>query len=170
MDAGIYSGKLYALNYVYTVYAVWLSRKQFEEKGWTLPVTWDDVMTIGEAAKAEDIALFPWGGQNASNYYRELAALSMAIKEGGVDVQKKLDRLEPDAFEQDSVIAAYAAIEDAVKAGYFLGRCRHQAHRGPGTVGHGQGRDVTLRARGSRTSRRVLLRRTTRWSACPRLS
>ncbi|WP_394216876.1 N-acetylglucosamine/diacetylchitobiose ABC transporter substrate-binding protein [Brachybacterium vulturis] len=119
LDAGMYSGKLYALNYVYTVYAVWLSRKQFEEKGWSLPITWDDVMTIGEAAKAEGIALFPWGGQNASNYYRELA-LSMAIKEGGIEVQKNLDRLEPDAFEQESVVAAYAAIEDAVRAGYFL--------------------------------------------------
>src|SRR5699024_8512059 len=116
---GTYSGKVYALNYVYTVYAVWLSRKQFEEKGWTMPATWDDVMTIGEAAKEEGIALFPWGGQNASNYYRELA-LSMAVKEGGIDVQKNLDRLEPDAFEQDSVVAAYAAIEDAVKEGYFL--------------------------------------------------
>ncbi|MDN5820010.1 MAG: N-acetylglucosamine/diacetylchitobiose ABC transporter substrate-binding protein, partial [Brachybacterium sp.] len=119
LDAGMYSGKVYAFNYVYTVYAVWLSRKQFEDKGWAMPATWDDVMTIGEAAKAEGIALFPWGGQNASNYYRELA-LSMAIKEGGLDVQKNLDRLEPDAFEQDSVVAAYAAIEDAVKAGYFL--------------------------------------------------
>ncbi|MDN5686518.1 MAG: N-acetylglucosamine/diacetylchitobiose ABC transporter substrate-binding protein [Brachybacterium sp.] len=116
---GTYSGKVYALNYVYTVYAVWLSRKQFEDKGWTMPSTWDDVMTIGEAAKSEGIALFPWGGQNASNYYRELA-LSMAVKEGGIDVQKNLDRLEPDAFEQESVVAAYAAIEDAVKAGYFL--------------------------------------------------
>ena len=116
---GTYSGKLYALNYVYTVYAVWFSRKQFEEKGWTPPVTWDDVMTIGETAKSEDLALFPWGGQNASNYYRELA-LSMAIKEGGVEVQKNLDRLEADAFEQDSVVTAYAAIEDAVAAGYFL--------------------------------------------------
>ncbi|ASK65182.1 carbohydrate ABC transporter, N-acetylglucosamine/diacetylchitobiose-binding protein [Brachybacterium avium] len=119
LDAGTYSGKVYAFNYVYTVYAVWLSRKQFEDKGWAMPATWDDVMTIGEAAKAEGIALFPWGGQNASNYYRELA-LSMAIKEGGIEVQKNLDRLEPDAFEQDSVVAAYAAIEDAVKAGYFL--------------------------------------------------
>lgn len=119
MAPGTYSGKLYALNYVYTVYAVWYSRKQFEEMGWTPPATWDDVMTIGEAAQAEGIALFPWGGQNASNYYQELA-LSMAIKEGGVEVQKSLDRLEPDVFSQDSLVAAYAAIEEAVSAGFFL--------------------------------------------------
>ena len=119
MAPGTYSGKVYALNYVYTVYAVWYSRKQFEEKGWTPPTTWDDVMTIGEAAKSEDLALFPWGGQNASNYYQELA-ISMAIKEAGVDLQKRLDSLEEGVFEDDALVAAYAAIEDAVEEGYFL--------------------------------------------------
>lgn len=116
---GTYSGRLYALNYVYTVYALWYSGKQFEEMGWTPPTTWEEMMTLGEAAKAEGLALFPWGGQNASNYYQEFA-LSMAIKEGGIDVQKNIDRLEPDAFSQDAVVAAYAAIEEAVAAGYFL--------------------------------------------------
>src|SRR5699024_6311727 len=103
----------------YTVYAVWYSQKEFEEKGWTPPTTWDDVMTIGEAAKSEDLALFPWGGQNASNYYQELA-ISMAIKEAGVDLQKRLDSLEEGVFEDDALVAAYAAIEDAVEEGYFL--------------------------------------------------
>src|SRR5699024_3751016 len=102
MAPGTYSGKVYALNYVYTVYAVWYSQKEFEEKGWTPPTTWDDVMTIGEAAKSEDLALFPWGGQNASNYYQELA-ISMAIKEAGVDLQKRLDSLEEGVFEDDAL-------------------------------------------------------------------
>lgn len=119
LSPGTYSGTLYALNYVYTVYALWYSGKQFEEMGWAPPTTWDEMMTLGEEAASEGIALFAWGGQNASNYYQELA-LSMAIKEGGPDVQKSIDSLEPDAFEQDAVVAAYAAIEEAVAAGYFL--------------------------------------------------
>lgn len=116
---GTYSGKLYALNYMYTVFALWYSAKQFEDKGWEAPSTWDDVMTIGEAAKGEDLALFAWGGQNAADYYHELA-LSMAIKEGGPEVAKKLDMLDAAAFEQPTVVDAFAAIEEAVKAGYFL--------------------------------------------------
>lgn len=116
---GTYSGKLYALNYMYTVFALWYSAKQFEEKGWEAPATWDDVMTIAEAAKGEGLAMFAWGGQNAADYYHELA-LSMAIKQGGPDVAKKLDRLEEGAYEQPTVVDAFAAIEEAVKAGYFL--------------------------------------------------
>lgn len=119
LDPGTYSGTVYALNYVYTVYALWYSGAQFEEKGWAPPTTWDELMTIGEAAKGEGLALFPWGGQNASNYYQELA-ISMAIKEGGDEVRTKIDSLAEDAFSQDAVVAAYAAIEEAVTAGYFL--------------------------------------------------
>ncbi|HEX7352342.1 N-acetylglucosamine/diacetylchitobiose ABC transporter substrate-binding protein [Brachybacterium sp.] len=116
---GTYSGKLYALNYMYTVFALWYSAKQFEDKGWEAPATWDDVMTIGEAAKGEDLALFAWGGQNAADYYHELA-LSMAIKEGGREVATALDTLDAAAYEQSTVVDAFAAIEEAVKAGYFL--------------------------------------------------
>ena len=78
-----------------------------------------DVMAIGEEAKSDDLALFAWGGQNAADYYHELA-LSMAIKEGGLEVAKVLDRLEEGAYEQPTVVDAFAAIEDAVKEGYFL--------------------------------------------------
>src|SRR5699024_5773573 len=116
---GTYAGQVCALNYVYTVYADSYSRRQFEDERWTPSTTWGDVVTLGEAAKGEDLALFPWGGQNASNYYQELA-LSMASKEAGVDLQKRLDSLEEGVFEDDALVAAYAAIEDAVKEGYFL--------------------------------------------------
>ncbi|MGP9539560.1 N-acetylglucosamine/diacetylchitobiose ABC transporter substrate-binding protein [Brachybacterium sp. AOP43-C2-M15] len=116
---GTYSGKLFALNYMYTVFALWYSAKQFEEKGWEAPTTWDDVMTIGEEAKKEDLALFAWGGQNAADYFHELA-VSMAIKEGGPEVARSLDLLEEGAFEQQPIIDAFAAIEDAVSEGYFL--------------------------------------------------
>lgn len=116
---GTYSGKLYALNYVYTVYALWYSAKEFEERGWSAPTTWDELMALGEAAKGAGQALFAWGGQNAADYFQELA-LSMAVKQGGMDVQKNLDKLDAKAFEQPSVVDAYQAIQDAVTAGYFL--------------------------------------------------
>src|SRR5699024_12568803 len=119
LTPGTYSGKLYALNYMYTVFALWYSATQFEEKGWEVPATWDDVMAIGEEAKSDDLALFAWGGQNAADYFHELA-LSMATKEGGPEVAKVLDRLEEGAYDQPTVVDAFAAIGDAVKEGYFL--------------------------------------------------
>ncbi|MFE5775750.1 N-acetylglucosamine/diacetylchitobiose ABC transporter substrate-binding protein [Brachybacterium sp. NPDC056505] len=117
-DPGTYSGKFLAMNYVYTVYALWFSKKQFDEKGWSAPKTWDDMMSLGEEIKKTKAYPFSYGGQNASSYYMELA-LTMAIKEGGDEVRKKLDSLDAKAFEQDAVVKAYAALEDAVKAKFF---------------------------------------------------
>ncbi len=116
---GTYSGKLYALNYVYTVFALWYSAKEFEERGWSAPTTWDELMALGETAKGAGQALFAWGGQNAADYFQELA-LSIAIKQGGVEVQKNLDKLDAKAFEQQSIVDAYNAMQDAITAGYFL--------------------------------------------------
>ena len=119
LEPGTYSGTLYSLNYVYTVFALWYSAKQFEEKGWSAPVTWEDVMTIGEEAKKEKLSLFAYGGQNAADYYHTLA-ISMAVKEGGPEVATMLDKLDAGAYEQDAVVKAFAAIEEAVKADFFL--------------------------------------------------
>lgn len=115
---GMFDGKFLGMNYVYTVYALWYSAKEFEEKGWTVPETWDDLMALGEQVKGEGRYLFSYGGQNASNYYQEMA-LSMAAKLGGPEVLTAIDNLEEGAFDQEAVVAAYDAIGAAVEAGYF---------------------------------------------------
>lgn len=115
---GMFDGTFLGMNYVYTVFALWYSAKEFEEKGWTVPETWDDLMTLGEEVKGEGRYLFSYGGQNASNYYQEMA-LSMAAKLGGPEVLTKIDNLEEDAFSQDAVVQAFDAMAAAVEAGYF---------------------------------------------------
>lgn len=115
---GMFDGKFLGMNYVYTVFALWYSASEFEEKGWTVPETWEDLMALGEKVKEEDRYLFSYGGQNASNYYQEMA-LSMAAKLGGPEVLTKIDSLEEGAFEQEAVVQAYDAMAEAVEAGYF---------------------------------------------------
>lgn len=115
---GMFGGKFLGMNYVYTVFALWYSAKEFEEKGWSVPQTWEELMTLGETVKGEGRYLFSYGGQNASNYYQEMA-LSMAAKFGGPEVLKSIDKLEEGAFEQDAIVQAYDAMAEAVAAGYF---------------------------------------------------
>ena len=115
---GMFDGTFLGMNYVYTVFALWYSASEFEEKGWSVPKTWDELMTLGETVKEEGRYLFSYGGQNASNYYQEMA-LSMAAKLGGPEVLTKIDALEEGAFEQDAVVQAYDAMAEAVDAGYF---------------------------------------------------
>ncbi len=115
---GMFNGAFLGMNYVYTVFALWYSATEFEEKGWSVPETWEDLMALGETVKGEGRYLFSYGGQNASNYYQEMA-LSMAAKLGGPEVLTAIDNLEEGAFEQEAVVQAYDALEAAVEAGYF---------------------------------------------------
>ena len=116
-EPGTYDGKLAALNYVLTVYAVWYSASLFEENGWTPPKTWDEAMALGAKAKAKDKYLFLWG-KEAATYYQTLA-IGSAIKEGGDEVRLSLENLEADCWSKPAVQAVLKGLGEIVKAGYM---------------------------------------------------
>ena len=53
-------GKTYLAPMFYSPCGLFYNAKLFEEKGWTVPTTWDEMWALGEAAKAEGIALFTY--------------------------------------------------------------------------------------------------------------
>ncbi|MCZ2401677.1 carbohydrate ABC transporter, N-acetylglucosamine/diacetylchitobiose-binding protein [Paenarthrobacter sp. Z7-10] len=114
---GTFDGKLAALNYVLTVYAMWYSASLFEENGWTVPKTWDEALALGAKAKDKGKYLFVWG-KEAATYYQEMAIAS-AVKEGGDDVRLALENLKADCWSQPALQSVFAAMEKAIKAGYF---------------------------------------------------
>jgi N-acetylglucosamine transport system substrate-binding protein len=116
-EPGTYEGKLAAINYVLTVYAVWYSASLFEENGWTPPKTWDEAMDLGAQAKAQDKYLFLWG-KEAATYYQTLA-IGSAIKEGGDEVRLALENLEAKCWSHPAVQGVLTAMGDIVQAGYF---------------------------------------------------
>ncbi len=116
-EPGTYEGKLAALNYVLTVYAVWYSASLFEENGWTPPKTWDEAMDLGAQAKSQDKYLFCWG-KEAATYYQTLA-IGSAIKEGGDEVRLALENLEADCWSHPAVQAVLTGMGEIVKAGYM---------------------------------------------------
>ncbi|MGG5172319.1 N-acetylglucosamine/diacetylchitobiose ABC transporter substrate-binding protein [Pseudarthrobacter sp. J1738] len=114
---GTFDGKLAAINYVLTVYAVWYSSSLFEANGWTPPKTWDEAFELGEKAKAKGKYLFVWG-KEAATYYQEMAIAS-AIKEGGDEVRLALDNLKEGCWSLPAVQSVFTALEKHVKAGHF---------------------------------------------------
>ena len=114
---GTFDGKLAAINYVLTVYAMWYSASLFEANNWKVPTTWEEALTLGAAAKEKGKYLFVWG-KEAATYYQEMAIAS-AIKEGGDDVRLALENLKPDAWSNPAIQSVFAAMEKVVKAGYF---------------------------------------------------
>jgi N-acetylglucosamine transport system substrate-binding protein len=117
LTPGTFSGKLVALNYALTVYALWYSKALFDENGWTPPKTWDDAMSLGAKAKAKGKYLFLWG-KEAATYYQTLAIAS-AIKEGGDEVRLALDNLKPNCWSHPAIQGVFTAMKKVIDAGYF---------------------------------------------------
>jgi N-acetylglucosamine transport system substrate-binding protein len=116
-EPGTYNGKLAALNYVLTVYAVWYSASLFQENSWTPPKTWDEAMALGAKAKAKNKYLFCWG-KEAATYYQTLA-IGSAIKEGGDEIRLSLENLEADCWSKPAMQSVLKGMGEIVKAGYM---------------------------------------------------
>ena len=52
--------KLYLAPFTYDPCGLFYNAGLFEQKGWTVPTTWDEMWELGEKAKAEGIALFTY--------------------------------------------------------------------------------------------------------------
>ncbi|PRY62896.1 carbohydrate ABC transporter substrate-binding protein (CUT1 family) [Knoellia remsis] len=113
---GTLNGKLVAINYVQTVYALWYSGSLFEQNGWTVPKTWDEAIALGAQAKSKGKFLFLWG-KEAATYYQTLAIAS-AIKEGGDEVRLALENLEEKCWSNPAVQGVFKAMETVIKNGY----------------------------------------------------
>lgn len=116
VQAGTFNGRHVALNYALSTYGLWHSASHFAANGWAIPVAWDELLLLGEEAQDLGQALFVWGDEAAS-YYAELAIAS-AIKEGGHDVRRALDNLEPDGWQHPAVAGVLAAMATCVDEGY----------------------------------------------------
>ncbi|MCB5882211.1 carbohydrate ABC transporter substrate-binding protein [Lachnospiraceae bacterium EP-SM-12S-S03] len=53
-------GKTYLMPMFYGPCGLFYNKGLFEEKGWTVPTTWDEMWELGDKAKAEGIALFTY--------------------------------------------------------------------------------------------------------------
>jgi N-acetylglucosamine transport system substrate-binding protein len=115
-NPGTFDGKFIQLNYVLTVYAIWYSASLFDDMGWTVPKTYDEMMSLGAEAKGKGKYLFGWG-KEAATYYQTMA-ISSAIKEGGDDVRLALENLKPDCWSLPPVQDVFNALKKIIDAGY----------------------------------------------------
>jgi N-acetylglucosamine transport system substrate-binding protein len=115
-EPGTFEGKFVQLNYALTVYAIWYSASLFEENSWTVPKTYDEMMSLGAEAKGKGKFLFGWG-KEAATYYQTMA-ISSAIKEGGDDVRLALENLKPDCWSLAPVQDVFNGLKKIIDAGY----------------------------------------------------
>jgi N-acetylglucosamine transport system substrate-binding protein len=115
-EPGTYDGKFVVLNYALTVYAIWYSASLFEENGWSVPKTYDEMLALGEEAKGKGKYVLGWG-KEAATYYQTLA-IDSAIKEGGDEVRLALENLKPDCWSLAPVQDVFNGLKKIIDAGY----------------------------------------------------
>jgi N-acetylglucosamine transport system substrate-binding protein len=116
-EPGTFDGKFIVLNYALTVYALWYSASLFEENSWTVPKTYEEMLSLGEEAKGKDKYLLGWG-KEAATYYQTMAIAS-AIKEGGDEVRLSLENLKPDCWSLPPVQDVFNGLKKIIDAGYI---------------------------------------------------
>ncbi len=103
-------GVTYLAPMFYSPCGLFYNAGLFEEKGWTVPTTWDEMWALAETAKAEDISLFTY--PTAGYFDAFLYALMYSV--GGPDFYNKALRYEegiwdtPEAQQCFDIIAKLA--------------------------------------------------------------
>jgi N-acetylglucosamine transport system substrate-binding protein len=105
---GVYDGKQYGLDYVYSVYGIWYSETLLKQKGWEYPRTWDEMLRLCEEIKGAGIS--PWTYQGRYPQYMLTVLNQMVYKAGGLEAITRIDNLEPDAWKQPVVQQAAEAL------------------------------------------------------------
>jgi len=117
-DNGVYDGKQFVLNLVYSVYGIWYSDSLFKKNNWQYPKTWDEMLTLCDTIKAAGIA--PWTYQGKYPYYMMMVLNQMVFKAGGMEAIKSIDNLEPNAWKQPAVVSSVNALYQLAAKDYIM--------------------------------------------------
>ncbi|MCX4748981.1 N-acetylglucosamine/diacetylchitobiose ABC transporter substrate-binding protein [Kitasatospora sp. NBC_01287] len=118
VEQGSIDGRMYALNYVYTVHGLWYSRRLFSERGWSPPGSWDEFLSLGATIKRSGIAPFCHQGKYPS--YVSGLLLDLIAKQGGGELVARIDALDPAAWDDPAVLAGAVAFGEIMREDYLL--------------------------------------------------
>ncbi|MET9513799.1 N-acetylglucosamine/diacetylchitobiose ABC transporter substrate-binding protein [Streptomyces sp. NPDC002994] len=119
IEMGQFDGDpVWIMYYAYTVYGVWYSETALEKLDATYPENWDDMLAVCAKAKKKGIAGWTYAGKHP--YYLPFSLYPFIAKIGGREVLDKIDNLEPNAWSDPAVKAAFEAYYELYKKGYIL--------------------------------------------------
>lgn len=119
LEMGQFDGDpVWIMYYAYTVYGVWYSQTNLEKLDAEYPETWDDMLALCAKAKKKGVAGWTYPGKYP--YYLPFSLYPFIAKIGGREVLDKIDNLEPNAWKDPAVKAAFEAYYELYKKGYIL--------------------------------------------------
>ncbi|MBV1849934.1 N-acetylglucosamine/diacetylchitobiose ABC transporter substrate-binding protein [Catellatospora tritici] len=116
IDEGLYNDKPYTLNAAFTVYGFFHDATLFAAKGWTVPKTWEEFLTLAENAKKEGIAAFTHQGKYP--WYMNNVIIDWVWKVGGKSAVVAIDNLDANAWKAPAVVTVIDKIKEMLDKGY----------------------------------------------------
>lgn len=99
-------GKLYLAPMFYSPCGLFYNAGLFAEKGWTVPTTWDEMWALGDAAKAEGIALFTY----PTTGYFDAFFSALLNSTAGPEVYARLMNYDVEAWQLPEVKQAFEIV------------------------------------------------------------
>ncbi|MFJ1840421.1 N-acetylglucosamine/diacetylchitobiose ABC transporter substrate-binding protein [Streptomyces sp. NPDC088146] len=119
LEMGQFDGDpVWIMYYAYTVYGVWYSQTALDNLDAQYPENWDDMLALCAKAKKKGIAGWTYAGKYP--YYLPFSLYPFIAKIGGREVLDKIDNLEPNAWKDPAVKAAFEAYYELYQKGYIL--------------------------------------------------
>lgn len=118
-DSGMIDGKLYSLNMAYTVVGIWYSSTLFQEKGWTYPATWPEMLDLCETIKTAGTAPWTYQGKYPGYMFWGLL-LGLIYKKGGVQPMIDIDNLVDNAWAHPAVVDSVKEMYQLAENGYIM--------------------------------------------------
>ncbi|MFD7813069.1 N-acetylglucosamine/diacetylchitobiose ABC transporter substrate-binding protein [Streptomyces sp. NPDC059785] len=119
VEMGQFDGDpVWIMYYAYTVYGVWYSQTALEKLDSEYPEDWDAMLALCAKAKKKGIAGWTYAGKYP--YYLPFSLYPFIAKIGGREVLDKIDNLEPNAWKDPAVKAAFEAYYELYAKGYIL--------------------------------------------------
>lgn len=119
VEMGQFDGdQVWAMYYAYTVYGVWYSQTNLAKFDAEYPETWDDMLALCAKAKKKGVAGWTYAGKYP--YYVPFSLFPFIGKIGGREVLDRIDNLEPNAWKDPAVKAAFEAYYELYQKGYIL--------------------------------------------------
>lgn len=103
--------KTYLAPMFYSPTGLFYNKALFEEKGWEVPKTWDEMWALGEKAKAEGISLFTYPTAG----YFDAFVYSMLLEAGGPDFYNRAMSYEDGIWETPEATKVFDTIGKLAK-------------------------------------------------------
>ena len=101
--------KIYMAPYNYNVMGLWYNKTLFDEKGITLPKTWDELLALTSVAKENDRALFTYQG-TAPGYLEEII-IPAVYSLGGQEALDQMLNYDPEFWKSEIALEALSIFE-----------------------------------------------------------